>query len=273
MSEIKLLVSDADGTLVNTAPLIRHGQHEAASVFLAEHGVPAEDIPSYDQYEVILNKTVGGSTRQTFERTISVLYEDKKHHLEGIDYDQLNSLLNPIQDRIAPDYVKAFPGLPETLSQIGKMGISLAVFTSGSPHHIVRNFGIALSKELGGYSSLYQDKTIDDQTKLDMFTKRMEEVFELPGLTFVTCDDVKERTKPDQLSAELALSRFCINPNEAVVLGDHAYDIKSGVSAGIVRAIGITHGFDDEALLRDAGATDVISSLPELVPLLAARVT
>lgn len=268
MSEIKLLLSDADGTLVNTAPLIRHGQHEAASSFLASHGIPAKDIPDYDHYEVFLNQHVGGSTRQTFERTLRALYEDKSHHLEGIDYDELNGLLNPIQDRIAPKYVEAFPGLQDTLRGLGKAGINLAVFTSGSPHHIVRNFGIALKEEMGDYANLYLDTTIDDHEKLKMFSERMSEVFELADLTFVTCDDVGDRTKPDPLSAELALERFGIDPVNAAVLGDHTYDIKAGLGAGVTQAIGITHGFDDEQILKAAGATDVITSLNELIPLL-----
>ncbi len=135
MSTVEAIISDADGTLVDTVSLIRHGQHETAVTFLEQHDIPASDIPTYGEYEILLNKLVGGSARQTLERTVKALYEDRAHHLEGMDYDRLNSLLDPIQDRLAPEYVKAFPALADTLSQIGNMGIKLAIFSSGTPHH------------------------------------------------------------------------------------------------------------------------------------------
>ncbi len=271
MQAFEALISDADGTLVNTVPLIRHGQYETAVTFLRHHGVPAGDIPQYDQYEKLLNQVVGGSARQTLERTVRALYEDRTHHLEGMDYDELHALLDPIQDRLAPEYIQPFPHLADTLAKIGRMGIKLGIFTSGTPHHIVRNFGIALKDRVGSYSSLYQDRSIDDPTKLNMFTERLEEVFNIPKLTVVTCDDVQERTKPDPLSALIALERLGVRPENAAVMGDHTYDIQSGASAGIAEGIGITHGFEDESVLRKAGATHIITSLSELPAILARR--
>lgn len=268
---IEAVLSDADGTLVDTVSLIRHGQHETAVTFLQRHGVPDADLANYEEYEQLLNKLVGGSARQTLELTVKALYENRAHHLEGVDYDELHRMLDPIQDRLAPDYVKAFPGLADTLSQIGSMGIKLAIFSSGTPHHIVRNFGIALAVRVGDYATLYQDKSADDQTKLDSFTQRLQEVFEIPELTVVTTDDVGERTKPDPLSLDIAMARLGVQPEDVIVLGDHAYDIRAGINAGIERHVGITHGFDDESALRNAGASAVIDSLAELIPLLKKR--
>ncbi|MEK7472165.1 MAG: HAD family hydrolase [Patescibacteria group bacterium] len=268
MSAVEAVISDADGTLVDTVLLIRHGHYETATTFLAQHGVPSEEIPDYEEYETLLNKIVGGSARQTLERTVKAIYEDKTHHIEGVDYDELNKLLDPIQDRLAPEYVKSFPGLADTLTQIGSLGIKVAIFSSGTPHHIVRNFGIALGDKVGDYAALYRDKTINDQAKLSLFSRRLEEVFHIPKLTVVTCDDVGERTKPDPLTAQIAMERLGVQPSESLVLGDHVYDIQAGINAGVSRRVGITHGFDDAAVLREAGATDVIDELSKLIGLI-----
>lgn len=127
MQRIEALISDADGTLVDTAPLIRHGQHEAARTYLEQHGLAANLLPTYDEYERVLNQHVGGSTRQTFERTVKALFEGRTHHIEQVDYDELNDLLNPIQDRIAPEFVGAFDG------QLISYGAS-AMQVSSSPY-------------------------------------------------------------------------------------------------------------------------------------------
>lgn len=148
MTKIKAIISDADGTLVNTLHLIRHGQYETAKAYLTEHGIPTSEIPDYDEYQEHLLKVLGGSARETLERAVRLVYVGSPHHLEGMDFDRLHDLLNPIQDKIAPDYVKAFPGLSELLKWMGENQVRLAVFTSGTPHHVVRNFGVALP-ELG----------------------------------------------------------------------------------------------------------------------------
>lgn len=265
MAATKLLISDADGTLVDTASLIRHGHYESASEFLRKQGIRFEDVPTYEEYVRFLNLHVGGSTRQTLERTIKALYEYRTHHIEKLDYDAVNDSLDIIQDRIAPRYVKQFSGLSRLLYRLANEDINLAVVTSGSPHHVVRNFGIALEKDLGDYSTLYEDKTVEDRTRLEMFTERLIKVFDLPGLVFITCDDVKERTKPDPYGIDLALRHFGADSGESVMLGDHTYDMKSGINAGIKRIFGITHGFEDREVLSQAGATEVVSSLDELM--------
>ena len=55
---IKALISDSDGTLVDTLYLIRHGQYEAASEYLLSKGVALHDIPDYKTYETYINKSV-----------------------------------------------------------------------------------------------------------------------------------------------------------------------------------------------------------------------
>jgi beta-phosphoglucomutase-like phosphatase (HAD superfamily) len=183
-----------------------------------------------------------------------------------MDFDELNSLLDPIQDRIAPDFVKPYEGLSERLASLGSYGIKLAVFTSGTPHHVVRNFGAALP-ELG-LVSLHANKSVSDAEKLITLEDTMKSKFGIPEVAFVTVGDtVHHKPAPDSLL--LAMQRLDVTPERTLVLGDHAVDMQAGVNANALLRIGITHGFQDETTLLRAGATDTVSSLAELEPYLA----
>ncbi len=45
--------------------------------------------------------------------------------------------------------------------------------------------------------------------------------------------------------------------------------MQSGINAGVIQRVGITHGFDDREILEQAGATKVVDSLVELTDELA----
>jgi phosphoglycolate phosphatase-like HAD superfamily hydrolase len=261
MRKIDAIISDSDGTLVDTVDLIRHGQYETARQYLIKRGIPDVEIPNYDIYNDMLIKAIGGSARDTLERTIRLLYAAQPHHLEGMDFDELHDMLNPIQDRIAPEYVKAYEGLSEFLHGVGEAGIKLAIFTSGTPHHIVRNFGVALP-ELH-LRDLYKDTTKSDTEKLNVFTTRFGETFSIPDFTVVTSDDT-ENHKPDPESLNLAMHRLGVAPENVAVLGDHKVDMQTAINAGVANRFGITHGFDDDETLLANGATRTVSSFSEL---------
>lgn len=260
-------LSDADGTLVDTVHLIRHGQYETSKTYLTQAGVDPSAIPSYETYEALLNQVVGGSARDTLERTVRLLYQNQLHHLDGLDFDALHEMLNPIQDKLAPEFVKPYDGLSSFLRRLGETGIKLAVFTSGTPHHVVRNFGVALP-ELG-MVELYKDTSVGDLPKLRFFESEVQRHFAIPEFTVVTCDDVSTH-KPDPASLRMAMSRLNVLPSRSAVLGDHIVDMKAGVNAGVPERIGITHGFNGDQALLDAGATRVVHSLDELTSQLSA---
>ncbi len=255
------ILSDADGTLADTLHLIRHGQYETSKTYLTRHGIPAAELPSYPAYEALLNQAVGGSARDTLEKTVRLLYQQQPHHLDGIDFDALHDMLNPIQDEIAPEFVRAYEGLPEFLSALGKARVKLAIFTSGTPHHVVRNFGVALP-ELG-LTRLFRDASRNDTDKLHEFEAAVEKHFGLPDFTVVTCDDTKAH-KPNPEGLQIAMKRLDVTPAQSLVLGDHSVDMQAGVNAGVKQRVGITHGFESAETLRAAGASTVVSSLPEL---------
>jgi phosphoglycolate phosphatase-like HAD superfamily hydrolase len=257
----RAIISDADGTLIDTVHLIRRGQYETIKQYLLQQGFELHKIPTYDTFETVLHETLGGSAHDTLRRTIERLYQDDSKLLATFDYDALHDLLNPTQDEIAPEYVKAYSGLSTLLFELGAADIALAIFTSGTPHHVVRNFGVALPEI--GLQDLFHDKAISDREKLDIFERTFAKHFSLPAFMVVTCDDVSTH-KPNPDSFNLAMRRLGVTPDVTAALGDHKVDMEAGVNAHAQTRIGITHGFGDRQSLMAAGATLIVDSLDEL---------
>ncbi len=162
--------------------------------------------------------------------------------------------------------MKGYEGLSHFLEGLGRMGIKLGIFTSGTAHHVVRNFGISLP-ELG-LTRLYKVSELSDEVKLRQFEHAVEAYFGIPRFTVVTCDDVPAH-KPDPASLNLAMQRLGVSPEKSLVFGDHSVDMKAGINAKVSQCIGVTHGFGVDKELIDAGATQVVHSLDELCHLLA----
>jgi phosphoglycolate phosphatase-like HAD superfamily hydrolase len=266
MSQIKALISDADGTLVNTIFLIRHGQYEAAVQYLLSQKVPRADIPKYDRYENYINRSVGGSTKDTFQKTFKLLYGDTiyKSLLKKIDFDKLDNSLTPVQDHLAPLYVHPFHGLTELFNWAGKKQINLGIVTSGNRRMIIRNFGVSIPDL--GYTELFQADDIDVNERFTAFLTRAKAVYNLPKFEVITCDDVV-KTKPDPEGLQKMLNKLRFSVNEVLVMGDHPSDMQAASAAGL-HAIGITHGFSSPAELKKAGALRVVDSLltvPKLI--------
>jgi phosphoglycolate phosphatase len=56
---------------------------------------------------------------------------------------------------------------------------------------------------------------------------------------------------------------------QAATVGDSPRDMALGAQAGVAVRIGIARGSDDAAALRDAGATHIVSTLSDILPILA----
>lgn len=259
---VAAIISDADGTLVDTASLIRHGQYEAIRRYMMNIGVKADALPTMDTFLEALHVNLGGSAHDTLRRTVMSLYDSQPEILNDVDFDALHDLLNPIQDELAPTYVKAYPYLSEMLQSIARAGIGFGVLTSGTRHHVVRNFGIALP-ELG-LGSLYLDTKKSDKTKMDEFTTVFRKYFGLPDAVFVTCEDVSVH-KPDPAGAAYARAKLGVKAFDTAMLGDHAVDMQCARNDSIPVRIGVTHGFHGKTELEAAGATWVVNSLQDLL--------
>lgn len=262
---IKAIISDADGTLVNTTYLIRHGQYEAAAEYMTERGVPRHDIPDYKTYESYINRSVGGPTRETFEKTIRLLFSSThEHHLPKINFDELDSRLEPIQDHLAPLYVHPFHGLTELLTWLGKNTLSIGIFTSGNRRMIIRNFGVSLP--VLGYTDLFKANELPVSDRTNAFIARAQAVYGIPAFSLATCEDVT-KTKPDPEGILRLLSNLNVKTHEALLLGDHPVDMKAAHAAG-VKSIGISHGFGSPAELKEAGAIKIVDNLATIPALI-----
>jgi len=260
--DVVALVSDADGTLVNTTRLIRYGQYETARRYLIEMGVSESEIPTYKEYVPCLDKSIGGGARHTFEHTFALLFARRLDILERVDFGELFNRLDMVQDEIATELVKPYPGLKKLLHYVGDNDIKFAIFTSGSIHHVIRNFGIALPElEM---TKLYQYKLKTPKQKLRMFSEAMAKVYGIHHMAVVTIEDVSSH-KPNPEGMLLAMKRLHAAPSQTVMLGDQAVDMQAAKRAGVAQRIGTTHGFNDKEALIAGGATDIVGSLGEII--------
>ena len=261
MKNVKAIISDADGTLVNTVDLIRHGQYEAAKRFYIRNGVAENDIPDFTYYIECLDRVVGASAHDTLRKTAELIFQDRPEYLGAMNFDELTASLKSVQDEMAPSYVRPYGGLKDFLNNLGQNDIRFAIFTSGSRYEVTRNFGIALP-ELS-LTELYKDESMDDSTKLNLLIDTMSNKFQLADFTIVTFEDT-ERHKPNPDSLQLAMERLGVEPLEVMVMGDHAVDMLSAESAGVELRFGLTHGFHEEQALRESGATHIGHSLADV---------
>lgn len=84
-------------------------------------------------------------------------------------------------------------------------------------------------------------------------------------ITLQTAD--RHPSKPHPAMLEAALADAAAEPQDAVMIGDTAYDMAMAMSAG-VRAIGVDWGYHESAELLAAGASDVATSAAHLRDLL-----
>jgi HAD superfamily hydrolase (TIGR01509 family) len=82
---------------------------------------------------------------------------------------------------------------------------------------------------------------------------------------WTTKDDV-EASKPAPDLVEAALAKT--TADRAVLVGDTPWDVEAATRAGIETVCVLTGGFSDQEL-RDAGAVEVVESLPELTATLS----
>lgn len=54
MDKIEALISDSDGTLLDTVSLIRQGQYETVRQYLTEYGIPSEEMPTFSTFSKAL---------------------------------------------------------------------------------------------------------------------------------------------------------------------------------------------------------------------------
>ncbi len=126
---------------------------------------------------------------------------------------------------------QAFPGVVETLTALGKQGVTLTIASSRSNASLVR-----LTRDMG-----------------------------ISDVIFLTLgsDDV-ERAKPHPEAVLKTLDTTHFKADEALVVGDMAVDILMGANAG-TRTCGVTWGNGSREELLQAGADFIIDKMEDLL--------
>jgi phosphoglycolate phosphatase len=81
---------------------------------------------------------------------------------------------------------------------------------------------------------------------------------------FVGSDTTSER-KPSSVPVIYALSKFRVEPREALIVGDSNYDIEAGKKAGL-KTVAVTYGYRESRYLGEAD--HIIGSFNDLLPIL-----
>ena len=261
MHKIKAIISGSDGTLVDSLYMIRRGQYEAAVEYMVERGIGRHGLPTYEEYERVVNQSVGGRTRETMEKSLRLLFaKNNKEQLAEINFDDLERRLGPIQDRLTPLCVHPFYDLTAFLHWMGQQKLFLGVFTSGSRYQVIRNWGSALPGL--GYTTLYLQAGVSEEEKIAAIIGRTKALHGLQKFSIVTSDDVTA-TKPDPEGIHKTLQELGVSSEEAIMVGDLEADITAGKQAGVL-SVGIAHGFGTVDELTKVGADKVVKDLAEL---------
>lgn len=211
--QIKAIVFDSDGTLLDTRRLIIEGYQTV----LHRHGLSHLADKDY------IVKRLGKPVRETYEQLLA------GHHT-GLKASDLAKEHDEVQDQLT-HLIKPYTGLAELLHHWKSMGIKLCIFTSGSRHHIERNFRSAGIDNVDG-------------------------VFDA---TITSDDQIARKPHPDTI-LEL-LRRVDVEPHYAIVVGDHMYDAMGGRQAKVRLTVGILHGFGEAHELLTAGADVLVKDL------------
>ena len=199
MASIELVIFDLDGTLVDSIPDLT----DAVNEFLRASGRPAlamEDV----------KRLVGKGARNLVERALGNGTEE--------EVEKALAIFLAYNDAHIADKTIMYPGVAETLHELRRQGIRMAVVTNKTEF---------LSRKL--LSVIGIDRYFDSILGADSLPFR----------------------KPSPEPVLKALADLHIAPSGAIMVGDSINDIAAGRAAGVV-TVGCTFGYGTDAELSQA---------------------
>lgn len=199
MASIELVIFDLDGTLVDSIPDLT----DAVNEFLRASGRPAlamEDV----------KRLVGKGARNLVERALGNGTEE--------EVEKALAIFLAYNDAHIADKTIMYPGVAETLHELRRQGIRMAVVTNKTEF---------LSRKL--LSVIGIDRYFDSILGADSLPFR----------------------KPSPEPVLKALADLKIAPSGAIMVGDSINDIAAGRAAGVV-TVGCTFGYGTDAELSQA---------------------
>lgn len=205
---IRLLIFDLDGTLLDTSQDITNAINHAIKP-LGLKPLSVEKTTSM----------VGYGITKLIENLVSAQFQEKT----------LNRFLEYYSKHLL-DNTKPYPGIKETLSELGSYKKA-----------VISNKRESYSREV-----------LDGNGLLEFFD------------SILGSDSVAER-KPSPAPIFEVLKRADVSKEEAVIIGDSNFDIEAGKAAGI-RTIAVTYGYRSKEYLKEADF--MIDAFGELLTLL-----
>lgn len=211
----KGFIFDLDGTILDTVESIAVNANQMLEEFgYASHAVDRYRYFAGDGQEELIEralKAAGDTGLQDFE---AALARYRELFREGCMY-----------------HVKPFDGIPETLKELKRSGMKLAVFSNKADQnvqHIIHD--------------IFGDTLFD----------------------FVLGARPDYKRKPSREGVDIVLHKLGVEAEECVYVGDTSTDMKTGTGAGMF-TVGVLWGFRERQELVENGADIVIERPEELL--------
>ncbi|MBN1804770.1 MAG: HAD family hydrolase [Sedimentisphaerales bacterium] len=202
----KAVIFDLDGTLVNSLEDLA----DAANYALDSFGQPMHAVEAF-------KKMVGDGTRTLISRTLA---DDKQELI-----DKVLLKMRKKYTQICLDKTRPYKGMEETVAELAKMGVKLAVLTN-------------------------KDQEMAQQIVNHFFA----------GFQIVKGTTAAVPVKPEPFEVLQLLEKLNVRPEEAIFVGDSGIDVQTAKAANI-KAVGVSWGFRGRKELLEAGA-DVVIDYP-----------
>lgn len=202
---IKAVIFDLDGTLLDTLEDLWASTNAA----LTQYGFPARTLEEVRAF-------VGNGVKNLMLRALEIS--------EPQECPQFEKILAAFKAHYAVhsnDRTRAYPGVPELLSQLKRAGIGMAIVSN----------------------------------KLDAAVRQLNQIYFSEYIAVAIGENeaagIRKKPAPDTVFA--ALKQLGARAEEAVYVGDSEVDIATAKNAGLP-CISVTWGFRDEACLAAHGA-------------------
>jgi phosphoglycolate phosphatase len=213
----RAVIFDLDGTLIDSLEDIA----DSMNMVLKAKGYPTH---TYDAYRYF----VGSGAR----KLVAIALPEEKRDDDTVN--ECHKLFKDIYDKNWDVKTRPYPGIPEMLDRIAKLGIKASVLSN----------------------------------KPDDFTKRCVKKF-LPDILFEIVLGMRENIppKPDPAAALEIAAELKISPENFLYIGDTAIDMNTANNAGMF-AVGVLWGFRSREELMANGAKALAGNPMEILNLL-----
>jgi phosphoglycolate phosphatase len=229
---IALVIFDLDGTLIDSSVDITNALNHALSPYAVQPLTAEETIRMVGEgIPRLIEKVVGPKGNGVLLKAVNQFPEDPRK-LQEIRADVKNRFIEYYSGHIL-DHTKEYPGVRETLEQLGS----------------------------------YRKAVISN--KMESLSRKVLDGLGLSRyFDCVVGSDSTPEKKPSPLPVQKVLSDLHMKPDQAVMVGDSNFDVDAGKAAGVL-TVAVTYGYRPRAVI--AHADYLIDRMIDLVPLLKKR--